>query len=289
MQDSSAHEGPTRSTYPIDPEQVAELARLMQQDRLLTEAMGGLFPEGISLPPGGRILDLACGPGGWAMQVAFHYPSVEVVGVDLNANVIDYARVQARSRGLTNIDFAVMDIRQPLAFADASFDLINGRFLFSFMRPADWAALLSECRRLLKPSGTIRLTETEGPLTTSLATERLFALGYAALKRAGQSFSPDGCHVGITPVLPRLLRRAGFAEVRLHASAAEWSSDTPLHYAFFKDEMVALDLSLPFLVRMGMGSEKELRQLYQQAVAEMQTDDFCAIWTWLTVWGHQPA
>lgn len=40
---------------------------------------------------------------------------------------------------------------------------------------------------------------------------------------------------------------------------------------------------------MGMGSEKELRQLYQQAVAEMQTDDFCAIWTWLTVWGHQPA
>ncbi|WP_069806074.1 class I SAM-dependent methyltransferase [Thermogemmatispora onikobensis] len=288
MQASSSLPEPTQSTYPVDPEQAAELARLIQQDRLVTEAMGGLFPEGQPLPPDGQVLDLACGPGGWAMQVAFAHPSVEVIGVDLNAGVIDYAHVQARSRGLTNVAFSVMDIRQPLAFADASFDLINGRFLFSFMGPADWAALLSECRRLLKPGGIIRLTETEGPLTTSPATERLFALGYAALKRAGQSFSPDGNHIGITPVLPRLLRRAGFTEVHLYASAAEWSSETPLHYAFFKDEMVALDLSLPFLVRIGMGSEEGLRQLYQQAIAEMQADDFCAIWTWLTVWGRQP-
>ncbi|WP_322480432.1 class I SAM-dependent methyltransferase [Thermogemmatispora sp.] len=288
METSASKAEPARSSYPIDPEQAAELARLMQQDHLVTEAMGGLFPEGQSLPRGGQVLDLACGPGGWAMQVALAHPSVEVIGVDLSPGVIDYARAQARSRHLTNVAFVVMDIRQPLTFADASFDLINGRFLFSFMTPTAWSALLSECRRLLKPGGTIRLTETEGPLTTSPATERLFALGYAALKRAGQSFSPDGNHIGITPVLPRLLRRAGFEEVRLHASAAEWSSDTPLHYAFFKDEMVALDLSLPFLVRMGMGSEEELRRLYQQAVAEMQADDFCALWTWLTVWGRRP-
>ncbi|WP_376795789.1 class I SAM-dependent methyltransferase [Thermogemmatispora sp.] len=278
-----------QSTYPIDPGQVAELARLLQQDRLVTEAMGGLFPEGQILPPGGRVLDLACGPGGWALEVAFHFPSSEVIGIDLNASVIEFARLQAQSRGLANVEFAVMDIMQPLAFADASFDLINGRFLFSFMRPSAWPPLLAECRRLLKPGGILRLTETEGPLTTSPATERLFALGYAALKRAGQSFSPDGGHIGITPVLPALLRRAGFLDVRLRASVAEWSIDAPLHYAFFKDEMVALELARPFLVKMGMGTEEELQRLYQQAVAEMQAEDFCAIWTWLTVWGCQPA
>jgi SAM-dependent methyltransferase len=135
VEPSASNDEPARSSYPIDPEQTAELARLRQQDRLVTEAMGGLFPEGQSLPPDGQVLDLACGPGGWAMQVAFAHPSVEVIGVDLSPGVIDYARAQASSRHLTNVAFAVMDIRQPLTFADASFDLINGCFLFSFMAP----------------------------------------------------------------------------------------------------------------------------------------------------------
>jgi hypothetical protein len=61
----------SRNIYIIDSEQAAELARLMQQDRLLTEAMGGLLPEeGINLPERGHVLDLACGPDGWALELA---------------------------------------------------------------------------------------------------------------------------------------------------------------------------------------------------------------------------
>nr|BBH92374.1 hypothetical protein KTA_05730 [Thermogemmatispora argillosa] len=279
----------TGSTYPIDTEQVDELARLIQQDRLANEAMGSLFPEGQTLPEGGRLLDLACGPGGWTTEVAFQYPSVEVIGVDISPNLVEYANTHARSRGLTNVHFQVMNVMQPLAFPDASFDLINGRFLASFMLPEAWPRLLAECFRLLKPGGVLRLTETEGGLTSSPATERYFFLMAQALKRAGQSFSPDGRHIGITPVLARLLRRAGFHDVRLHAGAADCSSDAPLHYAFFKDLFVAFTLIKPFLVRIGLISREELDQLYQQAVAEMQSEDFCAISTWLTVWGHKPA
>jgi hypothetical protein len=33
------------NSYPIDPENAGELARLMQQDRLLTEGMGGCCPN----------------------------------------------------------------------------------------------------------------------------------------------------------------------------------------------------------------------------------------------------
>src|SRR5579875_18431 len=62
---------PNSNTYVIDSEEAAELARLMQQDRILTEALGGLFPEGRLLPEDGCLLDLACGPGGWALEVAF--------------------------------------------------------------------------------------------------------------------------------------------------------------------------------------------------------------------------
>jgi ubiquinone/menaquinone biosynthesis C-methylase UbiE len=285
---------PRQSTYVIDSENAGELARLTHQGQMLTRGMGGLFPELPAGPPlseggRGRVLDLACGPGEWALEVAFTYPKVEVIGVDLSANVIEYARAQAWSRGLENVQFQVMNVMQPLDFPDASFDLINGRLLLGFMLPEAWPRLLTECRRLLKPGGIVRLTEAEMPLSTSPALERLHALFCEALKKAGQSFSADGRHIGVTPVLPRLVRQAGFVEVRLRASAVEWSMGTEAHYSVFKDYLMLLELIQPFLTKMGVATPQELEQLAQQAVAEMQQEEFCGLYTLLTVWGYQPS
>ncbi|WP_069802496.1 class I SAM-dependent methyltransferase [Thermogemmatispora onikobensis] len=286
----SASSATARNTYIIDSDQAAELARLMQQDRLLTEAMGGLLPEeGISLPETGRVLDLACGPGGWALELAFRFPKAEIIGIDISPSVVEYANAQAWSRGLENAHFQVGNVMDPLPFPDRSFDLINGRLLFGFMLPAAWPRLLAECFRLLTPGGFLRCTETEPPLTSSLAFERFSALGTDALKRAGQSFSPDGRHIGITPVLPRLVRQAGFERVRLRASAIEWSMGTEGHYPVFKDYLIGLELVQPFLAKVGVATAEELATLYQQTIAEMQADDFCALWTLLTVWGQKPA
>jgi ubiquinone/menaquinone biosynthesis C-methylase UbiE len=291
---ASSPSGPaSQNTYIIDPEQIAELARLMQQDRLLTDQMGGLLPEWPAgtepLAPGGRVLDLACGPGGWALELAFRFPECEVIGIDLSHQVIEYARTQAQARGLENVHFLVGNVMEPLPFPDHSFALINGRLLFGFMLPEAWPRLLAECRRLLTPGGVIRLTESEGPLTNSPAFEQISALGTQALKRAGQSFSPDGRHIGITPVLPRLVRQAGFQQVRLRASVIEWSMGTEGHYPVFKDFLVLLELVRPFIVKMGLASEEEFVRLSQQAVAELQADGFCALWPLLTVWGYQPS
>ncbi len=148
--------------------------------------------------------------------------------------------------------FLVGNVMEPLDFPDGSFDLINGRLLFGFMLPAAWPTLLAECHRLLKPGGIIRLTETDPPLTTSPACERFSALLSEALKRAGQSFSVDGHHSGITPVLPRLVRQAGFRQVRLRATALEWSMGTEGHYPVFKDALIGLELLQPFLVTAGV-------------------------------------
>ncbi|WP_069803031.1 class I SAM-dependent methyltransferase [Thermogemmatispora onikobensis] len=280
-----------QNSYVIDSENAGELARLMHQDQMLTRGMGGLlpeFPEGAPLPAGGRVLDLACGPGGWALEVAFAYPNVEVIGVDISQAVIEYARAQAWSRGLENAHFRVMDVMQPLAFPDASFDLINGRLLLGFMLPEAWPKLLAECRRLLKPGGIIRLTESESGLTTSPAAERFNALLAEALKKAGQSFSADGRHIGITPVLPRLVRQAGFEEVKLRASAIECSMGTEGYYPMLKDWLMLQELIQPFLIKMGVATGEELGRLIQQATAEMQQEEFCGLYTLLTVWGRKP-
>ncbi len=176
------------NVYFNDPENVAEMARLLGQDRLITKGMGGLFSERFDLSGIHRILDLACGPGGWALEVAFTYPKIEVVGVDVSRAMIDYANAQVRVQGLNNASFQVMDIQKPLDFPDGSFDLVNARFI-NFLPAAAWPRLMQELRRITRPGGVIRLTESEWwYFTNSPALENLNAMIIRALKLQGESF-----------------------------------------------------------------------------------------------------
>jgi 23S rRNA U2552 (ribose-2'-O)-methylase RlmE/FtsJ len=65
------------NTYVIDAESATEMARLLHQDRLITSHLGGLLPERPNHDSMQRVLDLACGPGGWAQEVALAYPTIE--------------------------------------------------------------------------------------------------------------------------------------------------------------------------------------------------------------------
>ena len=147
------------NTYVIDIENATETARLIDQDGLFTDAMGGLLPEQDDMSGVGSLLDIACGPGSWTNEVAMTYPQIEVMGVDINQTMIDYARAIARVRLLKNVSFQVMDVCQPLPFNDSIFDFVNGRFLVGFLDKTSWPFLLAECFRVLAPGGVLRLTE----------------------------------------------------------------------------------------------------------------------------------
>jgi ubiquinone/menaquinone biosynthesis C-methylase UbiE len=47
-------------------------------------------------------------------------------------------------------------------------------------------------------------------------------------------------------------------------------------------------LSQPFLMKMGLITEKEVELLYKQALDEMMSPDFCAIYYLLSAWGQKP-
>src|SRR5947209_5536321 len=123
------------NAYFNDPESGAEMIRLIDQDRLITKGMGGLFAEQSDLSGINRVLDVGCGPGGWVLEMAFAYPQIEVVGFDVSEAMINYARTRAQVQHLNNAHFHVMDARQPLNFSDNSFDLVNARFV-AFLGPA---------------------------------------------------------------------------------------------------------------------------------------------------------
>src|SRR5437763_15879040 len=104
-----------------------EGVHLIEQDVNFNTSMGGLLPEQSqeSLSHIHHVLDIACGPGGWALEVAQAYPHMQVTGVDISAGMVDYATVQAHASGLDNVSFRVGNIAEPLDFADESFDLVN--------------------------------------------------------------------------------------------------------------------------------------------------------------------
>src|SRR5437763_4469984 len=150
------------NVYFNNPESGVEMARLIDQDRYITEGMGGLLAERSNDFSGiHRILDMACGPGGWALEIAYTHPEIEVVGFDISQAMIDYARARARVQGLDNASFRVMDMQKPLDFPDGSFDLVNGRFVL-FIPTSFIPVFLKECMRITRPAAPFRLREAGG-------------------------------------------------------------------------------------------------------------------------------
>ncbi len=284
-QDSDQNE----NTYVIDPESATEMARLMNQDRIITDNMGRLLPEQLDLSNTRTILDLACGPGAWALNIAFAYPKIEVVGIDISKTMIDYARAQAWSQGLNNASFKVMNVLKPLDFPDNSFDGINARLMVGFMPKSAWSALLQECWRITRPGGFICLTESdEFGNTNSAAYEKGKIVFFRALQLAGMTSPLDERSFGITPLLTSFLRKAGYQNIQRKPHTLDFSAYTDIHQAMFQNFTIGTQLAQPFMIKMGQTTPQEAEQSIQQLMIEMMSDDFCALWYYLSVFGIKP-
>ncbi|MFL5627017.1 MAG: class I SAM-dependent methyltransferase [Ktedonobacteraceae bacterium] len=274
------------NTYFINAESSAEMARLMYQDSLTTQGMGGIFPERSDFSALHDILDIACGPGSWALDVAFEHPEIHIVGIDISRTMIEYAHARAAVLALENAEFRVMDALKPLDFPDDCFDLVNARFIFGFMPPASWPELMKECARITRSGGIIRLTESEWNITNSLAYETLHAMTARAMKKANKSFSPDGRNVGITPMLGQFLKDAHCKNIQHRAHAIDISSGTKAHESLYENLAAFFKLIEPFVISMGITDATEFDTLYTQMQAEILSDSFRGISFILTVWGE---
>jgi ubiquinone/menaquinone biosynthesis C-methylase UbiE len=276
------------NTYVIDAESPAEMARLLDLHTLITKSMGGLFAERTDIAGVRDILDIACGPGGWVLDVAREYPDTQVTGIDISKRMVDYASAYALVRGLDNAHFLRMDALKPLDFSDASFDLVNGRALVGFMYPEAWTALLQETFRIIRPGGILRLNEGEMAITNSPAYEKLSGLVVKAIQLVNRSFSPDGRHFGITPMLSRLLREAGYQNIQQRPYIVDFSAGTESRDGWYQDFMIGFYLGSPFIIQMGLITKEDFESTYQQMLAEMLSDNFCGIAFGLTAWGQKP-
>lgn len=278
-------------SYIVDPEDPAETMRLQLLDEILTREMGMIFPPDYKPPAGHLVLDLACGPGGWARTVAKTFPQLEVIGVDISQKMIRYAQAQTGLLALDNASFQKMDIRGPLTFPDATFAFVNARLISGLLSKEAWAPFLQECLRILEPGGILRLTDGELPFTNGLAHEQFTGLTARALWLDGRSFIPEGKHSGIgaTLMLTRFLSEAGIADIKHQAYALDFSFGTEAHDSWHHNLLIAYQLLQPFLLKQGVITQTGFEQLYEQMIEELQSPDFRGVQFFLSVWGSKPA
>lgn len=278
------------NTYVLDGESAVEMARLLDQDKLLTQSMGGIFPEyqDGDLPDVSHILDIACGPGGWVFDVARTYPHIEVTGIDISKNTINYARAQAQLLHLHNVHFEVMDALKSLRFPDGSFDIVNMRAVVGFVLPNLWPSYLQECQRVLKPGGIIRITEGEWGFTNKPTVELLMLKAAQSMQRLGRSFSPNGLHIGLTPVLHLLLKQAQFVDIKQMAHVIDHSYGAAGYEMAYQDFKLLTEMARPLWIGSQAMTEEEYATLCPQALIEMQEEDFASLMYMLTIRGVKP-
>jgi ubiquinone/menaquinone biosynthesis C-methylase UbiE len=275
------------NTYILDAESVAEMSRLVSLDSMTTKGMGNLLAALPTLSEKAHVLDIACGPGGWALDMAFTHSEMEVTGVDISHTMIAYANARASTQNIHNVSFGTMDVTKALDFSDHSFDLVNGRLMSSFLHRDVWPGLLQECQRILRPGGILVITETDyGGITNSSAFDQLNTLLFSSMYRLGYGFAPLGTTLCITPMLERLFSQAGYKHLQHQAHAVNFSTDSEAWADFYRNTEIVFDGALPLLEH--MESTKNIAVLYQRMLAEMQEKQFCGMWYLLSVWGTTP-
>ncbi len=267
-----------------------EMVHLIEQDRNFNTSMGGLFSEQSKeyLSSIHHVLDIACGPGGWALEVAQAYPHMQVTGVDISAGMVDYANVQAHASGLDNVSFKVGNMAEPLDFPDESFDLVNARHIEEVIPVTAFPPLFKEMFRITRRDGTIRITGSEWGVTNSPAYETLMERLLRASRIAGLDFSADGRNIGISPWLHRFLRDAGCVNLQERPSFLDCSAGAKLHQSGYRDLTLAFELMRPFLTGVGVAAPDEFEQLLRRLSLEMLEDSFRGIVYTLTAWGQKP-
>jgi hypothetical protein len=153
-----------------------------------------------------------------------------------------------------------------------------------------WQPFVLECKRITRPGGIVRVTEAEWIFTNSPAGEQLAKIISRAQWLTGKSFSPDGNRFGCTMALPKLFREAQFPKENIHKQAysLEFSYQTPNHWIWYQNVLAGIEMMRPFLLKAGVVTELEFRELLRQFDLDMQAPEFIGEFFLLSVWGINP-
>ena len=104
-----------------------------------------------------RILDIGTGPGFSAYTYARVFPEAEVIGVDLAAPYIRFARMWNEVRNVSNVQFYAANAEDLSWLESESFDIINYAYVLHEMPTSSAFNIINEMHRLLKPGRKVKI------------------------------------------------------------------------------------------------------------------------------------
>ncbi len=120
-------------------------------------------------------------------------------------------------------------------------------------------------------------------MTTPIDPLKMNAMIIRALKLQGGSFSER--FTGVLPMLGHFLLDAGCININYQPHVIDYSFGTKAYQGFRQDAAVVFKSFQPFIVRMGVATQKEVDQLYEQMTLEMMQDSFRGLMLPFTAWG----
>ena len=140
-------------------------------------ALRGAFQRNALAPIGtpASVLDVGCGAGHWAMEIAYAFPDAYVLGIDLTLPEADsfYVANARTLRRPNNCTFMQCDALSPLPFADESFAYTHMRLLHLGIPMTAWPHVMNELVRVTRLHGWIELVESDLPRNGGQALDLL--------------------------------------------------------------------------------------------------------------------
>ena len=276
------------SDYINNAESAGELSRLDHQAGLVMNAIGHL-PHTLRGRPFQKILDLGCGSGRWALDMAYYYPDAEIVGVDISSTLVEYAQARAKTMNRHNVKFIPFDALEGnlSELGRGIYDLVNLRFAVGWVRGLErWTKLLQRCHHLNTPGGYTMVTEGEGLSTDSPALHRLHEIIVQALRLGGYGFPSSRQDLGMAAQLGTVLYASGFSRVAVEGGAINFSFYNPEENMAWRNSFTALIAeSGPFFTTMGVTTAEELAELSVRLGSELYDEAFSGVGSLFTFYG----
>ena len=227
-----------------------ETERLIQQSGLYEDITGRLLRDA-GLFTGMKVLDIGSGAGDVAFAAAELVGSEgEVLGVDMNPEILETARTRAQAASLTNVQFIAGDA-QTLDLPN-DFNALIGRLVLMYL--PDPVATLKQLATHLLAGGIIAFQEVDFSTYSSIARPDTPMMNQLA-EWGVEVFRRSGANVGMGLDLYSTFVNAGLPEPSLQYSAPAGGPEAWRGYQFIAAGFQSL---LPLLERFEIATAEEV-------------------------------